>query len=134
MSQPEAGHYIPTGTERILFVDDDQMIVKLNRKRLERLGYTVTCTTDPLQALEMIKVNPDQFDLVITDMTMPKITGDRLSQEILKLQQSMPIILCTGYSDRVSEDSAKDLGFAKYLPKPLDMQTLAVAVREVLGT
>ncbi len=90
-------------------------------------------TTDPLQALEMIKVNPDQFDLVITDMTMPKITGDRLSQEILKFQQSMPIILCTGYSDRVSEDSAKDLGFAKYLPKPLDMQTLAVAVREVLG-
>ncbi|MFO7801473.1 MAG: PAS domain S-box protein [Desulfovermiculus sp.] len=133
VSQPEVSHDIPTGNERILFVDDDQMIVKLNRKRLERLGYTVTSTTDPLQALEMIKVSPEQFDLVITDMTMPKLTGDRLSQEILKLQQNMPIILCTGYSDRVSNDSAKDLGFAKYLPKPLDMQTLAVAVREVLS-
>ena len=133
VSPSEASQDIPTGTEHILFVDDDQMIVKLNKKRLERLGYAVTSTTDPLQALEMIKASPDQFDLVITDMTMPKITGDKLIQEVLKLQQNMPIILCTGYSDRVTKDSAKDLGFVKYLPKPLDMQTLAVAVRDVLG-
>ena len=83
-------------------------------------------------ALEMIEKDSDQFDLVITDMTMPKQNGDCLTQEILKIHPGMPIILCTGYSERISETSAQELGLSKYLEKPLDTHTLAVSVREVL--
>ena len=123
---------IPTGSECILFVDDEQMNTELNQQRLEYLGYTVVSTTNSLHALEMIKKDSDQFDLVITDMTMPKQNGDSLTQKILRIHPGMPIILCTGYSERISETSAQELGLSKYLEKPLDTNTLAVSIREVL--
>ena len=129
---PEAAP-LPGGSETILFVDDESMIANLNKERLERLGYRVTCLTDPLQALDQVREDPARFDLVITDMTMPKMTGDRLSLEIHNLRPELPVILSTGHSERISRESAREIGLAEYLEKPLDLQTLAVAVRKMLG-
>ena len=130
--EPKNAQELPTGNERILFVDDEESMVNLNQQRLERLGYKVIPKTDPLEALEFFSANPDQIDLVITDMTMPHMTGDRLTQEILKIRSDMPIILCTGYSSRISEDKAQELGIRKYIDKPIEMLILARSVREVL--
>ncbi len=124
---------LPTGSETILFVDDESMIVNLNTKRLEDLGYRVTGLSDPVQALEQVRKDPARFDLVITDMTMPGLTGDRLAREILKLRPDLPVILSTGHSERISRESALEAGLAEYLEKPLDLPTLARAVRKVLG-
>ena len=124
---------IQRGSERILFVDDEASIVKLNRRRLERLGYQVKSTTKPLQALEWFRADPDQFDIIITDMTMPRMTGDRLAAEILKIRPRMPVIICTGYSERMSAKNAEALGISKYIEKPIDTRNLASAIREVLG-
>ena len=99
---------------------------------LEGLSYEVATETGSMAALERFKADPEQFDLIITDMTMPKMTGDRLSQEILKIRPDMPIILCTGYSNRISEEKAQELGIRKYIDKPIEMVTLARSVREVL--
>ena len=123
---------LPTGTERILFVDDEEPMVKLNQQRLERLGYMVITKTNPSEALEFFRAKPDQIDLVITDMTMPHMTGDRLAEEILKIRRNMSIILCTGYSQRISSERAQELGIRKYIEKPIEMENLARSVREVL--
>ena len=123
---------LPTGSETILFVDDESMIVNLNTKRLEDLGYRVTGLSDPVQALEQVREEPARFDLVITDMTMPGMTGDRLAREVLNLRPDLPVILSTGHSERISRESALEAGLAEYLEKPLDLPTLARAVRKVL--
>ena len=123
---------LPTGTERILFVDDEEPMVKLNQQRLERLGYMVITKTNPSEALEFFRAKPDQIDLVITDMTMPHMTGDRLAEEILKIRRNMSIILCTGYSQRISSERAQELGIRKYIEKPIEMENLARSIREVL--
>jgi len=107
-------------------------MVNLNRQRLERLGYQVKSTTKPLEALEWFRADPDQFDVIITDMTMPRMTGDRLTAEVLKIRPHMPVIICTGYSERMSAEKAKGLGLCKYLEKPIDLRNLASALREVL--
>ena len=130
--KPKKLDELPTGNETILFVDDEESMVNLNQQRLERLGYKVTGKTDPSEALEFFRSDPNQFDLVITDMTMPRMTGDKLTQEILKIRPDMPIILCTGYSNRISEERAQKLGIRKYIEKPIEMETLAKSVREVL--
>jgi PAS domain S-box-containing protein len=123
---------IKGGSERILFVDDEESMVNLNRQRLERLGYQVKSTTKPLEALEWFKAEPDQFDVVITDMTMPRMTGDRLTKEILAIRPEMLVIICTGYSERMSAKEAEALGARKYIEKPMDTRNLASALREVL--
>ena len=130
--EPKDAQELPTGKERILFVDDEGAMVNLNQQRLERLGYKVIPKTDPLEALEFFRANPDQIDLVITDMTMPHMTGDKLAQEILNIRSDMPIILCTGYSERMSEDRAQEIGIRKYIEKPIEKETLARSIREVL--
>ncbi|MCF8026573.1 MAG: response regulator, partial [Desulfobacteraceae bacterium] len=99
---------------------------------LHRLGYRVTCETNPEKALELFACDPDGFDLVITDMTMPKMTGDVLAREILKIRPNMKIILCTGYSEKISEQTACQAGIARYLEKPVDLLTMAEALRAVL--
>ena len=121
------------GHERILFVDDESPIVEFNKQRLERLGYTVETKTDPVAALALFSSNPAAFDLVITDMTMPHMTGDVLTQELLKIRSDLPIILCTGYSARMSEEKAMDVGIKKYIEKPIEMENLARSIREVLN-
>ena len=123
---------IKGGSERILFVDDEASIVKLNHQRLESLGYRVKSTTRPLEALEWFRADPDQFDVIITDMTMPKMVGDKLTKEILAIRPDMPVIICTGYSERISADNAEALGARKYIEKPIEIRELAASLREVL--
>ncbi len=123
---------LPTGKEMILFVDDEESIIKMGRQRLERLGYKVEAKTCPLEALELFRSMPDNFDLVITDMTMPKMTGDQLAKEILNIRSDIPIILCTGFSEKISEEKAKGIGVRQYIEKPLNKHDLAVAIRKVL--
>jgi signal transduction histidine kinase/CheY-like chemotaxis protein len=120
------------GRETILFVDDEKAIVKLNKKRLERLGYQVIGTADPHEALEMFGYKSTQFDLVITDMTMPNMMGDELAAEIMKIRPDIPIILCTGFSGRISEEQALEKGIRAFIMKPLELQELAETVRKVL--
>ncbi len=123
---------IQGGSERILFVDDEEPMVNLNHQRLTRLGYQVKSTTKPLEALEWFKADPDRFHVIITDMTMPHMTGDRLITEILAIRPHVPTIMCTGYSEKISEKQALALGARKYLTKPIETRELASALREVL--
>ena len=132
VEEKEPKKEIKGGAEGILFVDDEESIANLNRQRLERLGYQVKSTTKPLEALEWFKADPDQFDVIITDMTMPRMTGDRLAAEVLKIRPHMPVIIFTGYSERMSAKKAEALGVRKYIEKPIDLRNLASSIREVL--
>ncbi len=130
--ETETGEELPTGDERILFVDDEESLVKMGQQRLERLGYKVDATTSPVEALELFGSKPDQFDLVITDLTMPKLTGDVLVKEILNIRPDIPVILCTGFSDKIDEKKATAIGAADYIEKPLDKRDFAFIIRKVL--
>jgi PAS domain S-box-containing protein len=123
---------LPTGNEKILFVDDETSLAEIGRRRLERLGYWVEAKTNPLEALERFQTDPDFYDLVITDMTMPHINGDKLIKEILKIRPDMPTILCTGFSEKIDEEKAQKIGVREYLEKPVDQGTLSRLVRKVL--
>ncbi|WP_457574434.1 PAS domain S-box protein [Desulfolithobacter sp.] len=123
---------IAGGSERILFVDDEPMIAELGRQMLERLGYTVWATTDPGAALYQFGQDPDSFDLVITDMTMPGMSGEQLVEELHKIRPDMPIIICTGYSDKLSAYRDGKNGVSQVLIKPIGVQDLARAVRKAL--
>ncbi|MBU2647736.1 response regulator, partial [bacterium] len=122
-----------TGNERILFVDDEEPIVEISGKILERLGYKVTGATCPNDALDFLRSNPNQFDLIVTDLTMPKMTGDKLAREILKIRPEIPIILCTGFTEKINDERAEKLGFAAYLGKPYQGRDLALTIRRVLN-
>jgi len=124
----------PKGSERILFVDDEAAIVNFTRQMLERLGYKIEATTNPMEAIERFRSHPLQYDLIITDMTMPQITGDKLAKHIMEIRPDMPIILCTGYSEKISKDSASRIGILKLIEKPINHRELALAIREVLDT
>ncbi|MBF0508730.1 MAG: PAS domain S-box protein [Deltaproteobacteria bacterium] len=123
---------IPRGTETILLVDDEPGLLDTGKKILERLGYQVTAETSGVDALGAFMAQPAHFDLIITDMAMPYMTGDKLAREILGLRPNIPIILCTGFSDAVNEDRARDLGVRGFLLKPIDMMVLAKLIRQVL--
>jgi PAS domain S-box-containing protein len=123
---------LPGGKERILFIDDDESIVYVGRFRLERLGYQVQTKTSPVDALELFRGKPDQFDLVITDMTMPQMTGDLLVKEILKIRPGMPTVICTGFSEKMDEKKAKEIGIRQYIEKPFSRSDLAKMVRKAL--
>ncbi len=123
---------LPTGDETILYVDDEPSIAKLGKRHLANLGYTAFSATDPLAALEMIKADKDKFNLVISDMAMPGMTGEQLITEILKIKPDMPTIICTGYSANLSEKEAAEVGISAFVMKPLDKAELAKKVREVL--
>lgn len=118
--------------KHVLIVDDELQLVSLNKRRLERLGYVVTATSQSKAALEKFQANPDLFDILITDQTMPGLTGRELAKKILQIKPSMPIIMCTGHSDIVSEDDALALGIKKYVFKPLAGDELINAIREVM--
>ncbi len=122
-----------TGGERILLVDDDKIVAQLEKQMLARLGYEVTECTSSVEALSKFKTNPDGFDLVITDMTMPNLTGDFLAAEMLAARPDTPIILCTGFSEKINEEKAKALGIKGFLMKPVVKSELARMVRNVLG-
>jgi PAS domain S-box-containing protein len=120
------------GTERILFVDDETMILEIAEQMLKNFGYEVTTESSSVKALEIFKSNPDGFDLLITDQSMPNMSGSELVAEILKARPGMPIILCSGYSSKVSAENASDKGIRKYMTKPYSPKELAKAIREVL--
>jgi PAS domain S-box-containing protein len=124
---------LPTGKGRVLFVDDELMLATLEAKMLSRLGFEVEAKTDPPEALETFRARPASFDLVITDMTMPNMTGDRLARELLRIRPDVPVILCTGFSERMSEDKAMALGIKGFVMKPVVLKVLAETVQRVLG-
>ena len=132
--EPELIEVIPPGSERILFVDDEDTLVTLGKKILEKLGYTVTTRTSSIEALELFRAQPDGFDFVITDMTMPNMTGDRLAKELLEIRNDIPILLCTGYSERISKEKANQIGICDFVMKPLEMGNLARTIRNVLDS
>ena len=121
-----------SGTERILFVDDEYFQVDLGKKIFGRLGYEVVAETNSLKALELFRKNPDDFDLVITDMIMPNLPGDKLAKELIAIRPDIPIIICTGYSEQLEAEKAESLGIKAIVMKPLLIQDLAKTVREVL--
>ena len=123
---------IPKGNERILFVDDEETLTTMWCDILDSLGYKVTVAPESVNALEIFRDTPDRFDLVITDMTMPGMTGMDLSEEILKLRPGMPIILCTGFNELVTEEKAKAMGIRAFAMKPVNLRDLAVLIRKVL--
>ncbi len=120
------------GNERILFIDDEEILAEMSKIMLERLGYHVTVRSNSLEALTTFQNQPDAFDLVITDQTMPGMTGSDLARRILQIRPFMPIILCTGYSSLISEEKAKSLGIKGFAMKPLGRKSIAVLIREVL--
>ncbi|HAJ25697.1 MAG TPA: hypothetical protein DCG53_00355 [Syntrophus sp. (in: bacteria)] len=123
---------IRRGDEGILFVDDEPMLSALGRDMLQRSGYKVTDCIDSVQALEMFTDNPNAYDLIITDMTMPCLTGIDLAKEIWKIRPETPVILCTGHSDLIDEEQAKKEGIRRFIMKPLRHKELARTVRDVL--
>ena len=132
-TQEEDEEPLPTGNERILFVDDEQVILHVAEEMLKQLGYDVVTQKSSVEALELFRAEPDRFDLVITDMTMPKMTGDQLALELMKIRPDIPIILCTGFSHKISEEQAKEIGIKAFVMKPLVRRGMADIIREVLG-
>jgi two-component system, cell cycle sensor histidine kinase and response regulator CckA len=118
--------------KRILIVDDDPLLCAIIERRLVHNGYHVTCFTDSEKALNTILGNPDNFDLIITDQTMPGLTGDDLAKAVLKVRPDIPIIMCTGHSETVPEEKALSLGVKKYIYKPIKNEELLVIVQELL--
>ena len=123
---------IQGGSEHILLVDDEAPIIEIEREILEGLGYKVTSRTSSVEALNAFRINHDKFDMVITDMAMPNMSGDKLSVELLKLCPDIPILLCTGFSETMSEKQAASMGIKGFLLKPISMQNFSQKIREVL--
>jgi PAS domain S-box-containing protein len=130
--QPRSDEKLESGRERILFVDDEPSLVEIGREMLQHLGYEVVTFSSSLDALSAFRVRPDLFDLVITDMTMPQMTGERLAQALIEIRPDLPVILCTGYSERITEERASALGIKGFLLKPLSAHDLAKKVRDTL--
>jgi PAS domain S-box-containing protein len=124
----------PGGIEKILFVDDEDVLVDLGHRMLTGLGYTVISRHSSLEALEAFKAAPHTFDAVITDQTMPNMTGFELAQELMRLRPDIPVILCTGFSERVSEEKARDAGIKAFIMKPVNIRELGETIRKVLDS
>lgn len=122
------------GNERILLVDDEKQIIDIEQQILERLGYKVTPKTDSAEALEEFAALPEKFDLVLTDMTMPKMTGDQLARKLMEIKPDIPVILCTGFNETITEEKALAMGIDKFIMKPIVKDELAKTIRNVLDT
>jgi CheY-like chemotaxis protein len=130
--QRQSAPSLLTGNERILFIDDEPLQVDMINQILTRLGYQVEARSDSVESLNLFASQPNAFDLIITDMTMPKLTGVQLASELLKIRPDIPIILCSGFSDAITKESARLLGIRAYLMKPIVMEQLATTIRQVL--
>ena len=128
-----AAENIPTGHEHILLVDDEEILVEMGKTLLERLGYRVTARKNSIEALTTFQNQPEAFDLIITDQTMPGMTGIDLSRRILQIRPEIPILLCTGYSSLISEEKALALGIRGFIMKPLTNKDIAVSIRKLLN-
>ncbi len=132
LPEDDTADIILTGNERILFIDDEVMLAEVGKEMLEQLGYRVTARTNALEALTTFQNQPETFDLVITDQTMPGITGVDLSRRILQIRPDMPIILCTGYSSQISEEEAMSLGIKGFVMKPFGKKGIASLIRKII--
>ena len=120
------------GSEHILLLDDESAIVKMQTLRLDRLGYTVTAFEDAREALVFFEKDPDRVDLIITDMTMPGMTGDSFAKAIKEIAPDIPIILCTGHSEKVVPETVSDIGVQEVMMKPVGYRDMATTVRRLL--
>ncbi|MEN6437866.1 MAG: PAS domain S-box protein [Syntrophobacter sp.] len=134
VAQPETPESLPLpeGNERILFVDDERELVDIGQEMLSRLGYSVVSRLSSVDALEAFRARPRSYDLIITDQTMPQMTGEDLVRSILEIRAEIPIILCTGFSESITPERAKQIGVHDFLMKPFVMRDLALTVRRVL--
>ena len=123
---------MPRGNERILFVDDEETLAVMAGEMLKKLGYAVEVMTSSAAALKRFVGQPDAFDLIITDQTMPDITGLQLAREVLSRRPGMPVVLYTGYSTSIDGEEARRIGIREMMMKPLSMTNLALTVRRVL--
>lgn len=123
---------LPGGSETILFVDDEESLARMGKQGLERLGYRVLTSTDPIEALELFRENPEGFDLVITDMSMPQMAGDRFIQELFTIRPDVKTIICTGFSHKIDGEKALRIGASAFIMKPVERENLARTVRQVL--
>jgi signal transduction histidine kinase/CheY-like chemotaxis protein len=123
---------VPTGSERVMFVDDEAEIVRMGSKMLVKLGYRVAAFTDSTEALAAFRIHPDEFDLVITDQNMPRVTGAMLAKELIRIRPDVPIILMTGFSEVVTAENFKHLGISEFLMKPLSARVLSNAIRGIM--
>jgi CheY-like chemotaxis protein len=120
------------GSEHILLVDDESAIIKNGTELLERLGYCVTAFIDSQEALKAFRFQPNDFDLAIIDMTMPGMTGDVLARELLQIRSDLPVILCTGFSKKITQEKADQLGIKALLMKPFRLSELSKMIRQFL--
>jgi CheY-like chemotaxis protein len=132
VSKPIHSLPLSTGSERILFIDDEEELLTVGREALQHLGYQVITNSNSLQALNEFRERPEHFDLVITDMTMPRMTGEKLARELIQIRPDIPIILFTGYSGQINAQKAREIGIKAFVMKPLTLSHLAQTVREVL--
>ncbi len=128
----QPGAPLPGGQERVLLIDDEPALADIGRHALERLGYRVQALTSGQEALELFAQNPHDFDLVITDYTMPQITGVDLAGEIHQIRPEIPVIMCTGFSGQLTAARAREMGLSQLLVKPLVSREMALVVRQVL--
>ena len=122
----------PRGDEGILLIDDDPTLAELGKESLEALGYHVVAKTSSVEALEIFRAQPERFALVITDQTMPDMTGTALAVKLMEIRPGIPIILCTGYSEQVTKNRAQEMGICEFMMKPLVVGDLARTIRKVL--
>ncbi|MFH2067108.1 MAG: PAS domain S-box protein [Pseudomonadota bacterium] len=123
---------LPSGNEQVLFVDDEKFLVDIGIEMLNDLGYKVEGRTSSHDALEAFRANPDKYDIVITDMTMPEMTGDKLAMEIKKIRSDIPIIICSGFSREMTQEKAQRIGVRSFLNKPITMEEMAQTIRKEL--
>lgn len=123
---------LPGGSEKLLLIDDEEDLIYAGQRILKSLGYEVTATTSSIEALSMFSFEPESFDLVITDQTMPHMTGNELAKEMLRIKPDIPIILCTGFSEIISAEKAKSIGIEEFILKPINIKNLAMLLRKVL--
>jgi CheY-like chemotaxis protein len=122
----------PSGNERVLFVDDEKALVDIGVQLLEHLGYQVVARTSSIEALEAFRNQPEKFDLVVSDQIMPNMTGEMLAKELIRIRPDIPIVLCTGYSEMISEEKATALGIKKLVMKPILMREISQTIRQIL--
>ena len=132
-AEEEVATQLPGGDERILFVDDEPSVMKLGERMLTYLGYQVTLCSSGVQALSLIEENPAAYDLIVTDQTMPQLTGFELCKKVKMLRPDLPVILCTGHSSVINKEKALAGGASVFLMKPLAIQTLATEIRRLLN-
>jgi CheY-like chemotaxis protein len=132
VEQLEADEPLQGGNEKVMLIDDEPGIIASESSLLSEYGYQVTSFTDAQEAFKVFKDTPDAWNIVITDMTMPQMTGSQLAQEIFKLRPNFPIVLCTGFSKLISKDTSEGMGIAAYLQKPVEKSDLLRTIRQVL--